>query len=206
MRFCPEDEYFSHHVEQLLGICIRFFEPSGPVSVQYYNVDNCTTISFSEKKTPLTMYCRKIKAAFTELNSHVLNTWVKYKCLYNWFSSFVWLLDLTCPISPQAKDFSKEQLTLLNSAPSIMLFTRRQLHVFIKLDISESCGFYNVPVVVHKSDEEWVEGIQVSYQYSELVHDEKLCLCNFPSSLCFAVFFIHQNNSCSLRTKQHRFF
>lgn len=67
----------------------------------------------------------------------------------------------------------------------------KQLYVFIKLYISECCGNYNIPVVVHKSYEEWVEGIQISYQYSELVHDEKLCLCHFPSSLCFAVFLIH---------------
>lgn len=78
----------------------------------------------------------------------------------------------------------------------------KQLYVFIKLYISECCGNYNIPVVVHKSYEEWVEGIQISYQYSELVHDEKLCLCHFPSSLCFAVFLIHENNSCPLRRKQ----
>lgn len=60
-----------------------------------------------------------------------------------------------------------------------------------------------VPVVVDKSDEERVEGVQVSDQYGELVHDKKLCLRHLTPALCLAVLFIHQHNRCFLH-RSHR--
>lgn len=53
-----------------------------------------------------------------------------------------------------------------------------------------------VPVVVHKSYEQRVEGIQVSDQYGELIHDEELCLRHLTSPFSPALLLIHQNH-CS---------
>lgn len=47
-----------------------------------------------------------------------------------------------------------------------------------------------IPVIINKSYEERVEGIQVSDQYGELVHDEELSLGHLPPSFCLAVLFI----------------
>lgn len=65
-------------------------------------------------------------------------------------------------------------------------------------EVSESTSQWTVPVIVNKSYEERVEGIQVSDQYGELVHDEELRLGHLTPPLRLTLLLVHHHNSCFL--------
>lgn len=86
------------------------------------------------------------------------------------------------------------------------LYKTQSVHKDMRLKNIEHLNWYSnchfIPVIINKSYEEWVEGIQVSDQYGELVHDEKLSLGHLTPSFCLAVLLIHQHNGCFLQHSQ----
>lgn len=84
------------------------------------------------------------------------------------------------------------------------MFKTQSAHKDMRLKSTDdvSNGHF-VPVIIDKANEERVEGIQVSDQYGELVHDEELSLGHLTPSFCLAVLFIHQHNCCFLQQQQN---